>query len=123
MNEEIESRTNDLLNAAKEGYPKKVCTSLEAGANVDATGVDGWTPLMIAAAAGHTITALLLVDAGADVDASAQGQTALMLAAEHGHFGIVDLLERAKANRELKKALARFQGTGLGGGTTRHHRS
>ena len=119
MNEEAEFLTQALLHAANEGYAEKVRTLLEAGASVDAADVDGWTPLMIAAAAGHTVTVHVLVDAGADINASAQGQTALMVATEHRHFAIAEALERTRAMRELKQEFARRHETDLGGVSTR----
>ena len=98
MNDEA-SLGRALIHAASEGDTAEVRALLEEGASVNATDVAAWTPLMVAAAAGHAITTHILVDAGADVNVSAQGQTALMLATENSHVNIADLLKLAGAQR------------------------
>ena len=53
----------------------------------------GWTPLMSAAAAGHTETVEILLGAGAAVDAtSAQGRSALHWAAGKGRIAVLEVL-------------------------------
>ncbi len=92
MNEE-ESLGELLIQASTEGDTAEVRTLLEEGANVNFRDVLGWTSLMLAVAAGHILTVGVLVEAGADLSASAQGQTALMLADNHNHLEIADLLK------------------------------
>jgi ankyrin repeat protein len=62
-----------LLLAAKFGDPDSVKTWLDMGASVDAleADLDGLTPLMVAAQCGHARVARLLIERGANVNASA----------------------------------------------------
>ncbi|MDA2929702.1 ankyrin repeat domain-containing protein, partial [Acidobacteria bacterium AH-259-O06] len=63
--------------AAKNGQTDRVKALLDADADVNATDVDGMTPLMWAAFGGHTNTVRALLDAGADVSVKdKQGSTA-----------------------------------------------
>ena len=53
---------------------------------------------MDAAIEGHAETLKILIDAGADVNATKEdGNTALTWAAQKGHTGIVNILKRAGA--------------------------
>ena len=70
---------------------------VEAGANVDATRGDGMTPLHLAASRSRLALAEALLDAGADVDASAAGATPLHVAARRGHLACAELLLRRGA--------------------------
>ena len=66
---------------------------LKKGANVNAAGEDGWTPLMLAVRAGKLAAVEALLGAGADVAAqNQQGSTALHLAAINGKADICGLL-------------------------------
>jgi len=94
---------------------------IEHGANINAaSGEDGLTPLMVAAAQtgpaegarflpGSTRPidiAKLLVEKGANVNAQAKnGMTPLMIAATHNSPPMIGLLMDAGANPELKNAL------------------
>ena len=55
---------------------------------------DGWTPLMEAAAAGHTEVVQYLLEQGADLTRAdrSKGRTAIMLAAMNGHAQVVRAL-------------------------------
>jgi uncharacterized protein len=62
-------------------------------------GVQGRTPLMLAAFRGNTAAVINLLECGADVNArDADGDTALMFAAYRGHGLIVALLLQYGAN-------------------------
>lgn len=51
------------------------------------------TPLHVAALEGHARCLSILLDAGADMESRDQdGKTALLVAAEHGRWGSVELL-------------------------------
>eukprot|EP00923_Selenidium_pygospionis_P060183 GHVN01105955.1.p2 GENE.GHVN01105955.1~~GHVN01105955.1.p2 ORF type:complete len:173 (-),score=17.49 GHVN01105955.1:726-1244(-) len=65
---------------------------------------DGWTPLHLAASAGHVACLEFLIDAGADVDLRTISNhcTALHYAATKGHFGIVLSLLAAKADQDAQ---------------------
>ena len=89
-----------LHHAARWGRSAIVNSLLELIAaerlELDRGDTSGWTPLMSAAAAGHTETVEILLGAGAAVDAtSAQGRSALHWAAGKGRIAVLEvLLER-----------------------------
>ena len=75
-----------LIVAARVGNKEKAREFVAAGANVNAKDrKSGATPLIWAIGGGHLSTARLLLESGADVDASdAWGSTALSVAARNG---------------------------------------
>jgi len=117
-----------LMRAAQSGVVTMVRALLERGAAVDAQRwvpaasasiadranffaddaeaqrpSDGWTALMLAAAAGQARTAGELLQAGADVNhRSAAGRTALMVATLYGHGALVAQLLDAGADKSLQ---------------------
>jgi len=54
-----------LVNACREGNTVRLKALVEAGAEVNVTNHEGWTPLMIAALKGHLEIARILVAKGA----------------------------------------------------------
>ena len=94
-----------LHDAVKEGDVQTVASLLHAGTDVDATVMNGVTPLMIAAEHGRTQIAELLLSAGAtrdariwtpsflvDVEPHSGGYTPLHFAASRGRNAIIRLL-------------------------------
>jgi len=66
-----------------------------AGASIHKTGINGWTPLHMAAARGHVEKARYLVQAGASIDERTEidgGDTPLMVAASGGKPEFVQFL-------------------------------
>lgn len=95
----------ELLAAAEAGEVGRVKSVLSSGAKVnvveDSEIMYGrcWTPLIHAAYLGHTETVIVLIQAGADVNATGKKwQTSLMYAAEQGHLETVQALVEAKAD-------------------------
>ena len=82
-----------LRKACKKGDIEAVKQHLAAGADVNAGGVFGKTPLHLAALKDHKEIAELLIANGADVNAkqAVEGETPLHLAAMGGHKEIVEL--------------------------------
>ncbi|KAH7218863.1 ankyrin repeat-containing domain protein [Fusarium oxysporum] len=78
-------------------WPKAVVRFLlrVAGkANLNTKDMNGWTPLLWAARAGHEAVVRLLLDWGARIEAADKwGRTPLLLAAEFGHEAVVRLLQ------------------------------
>lgn len=77
--------------AAKHGNAEAIAMLIDAGADISARSVDGWTPLGVAAAAGHVGSATVLVDRGgmdmmtANTEpGSGRGRSPLFLAALNG---------------------------------------
>jgi hypothetical protein len=71
---------------------------IENGANVNAKGSSGWTPLHYAANDGHIEVVRLLLEHGAEPNIKdVWGKTAIDLAREEGYFNIVELIEKFKS--------------------------
>ena len=95
------------MSKKKQGVVKVVeCLKMlvEGGADVDATGHKGLTPLLLAVKNGETECLQVLMDLGADVHAVCpDGSTAVLLAAAQGHFECLQVLLQAGANAWLPR--------------------
>ena len=90
---------NELHKAAIAGDVAKLNRLIKAGADVNATSKDGWTPLHWAARKGHTDAVIALLEAGADVNATDERDlTPLYWAAFKGHTDAVIALLEAGAD-------------------------
>lgn len=86
-----------LENAMQNGIAQ-VTLLLDRGADPNAQGASGWTPLHSAAAHGQADITRLLLARGGTVDARTRdGWTPWMIAAEHGHAEVMQLLKDAGA--------------------------
>lgn len=96
---------SDLIDAAKEGQTFYVRELLKRGANVNTKEQqEGGTPLMVAAVYGATDTITLLLNNGAEINATSnENYTALMLAAMKGHVAAVKLLLSRGADIDIEK--------------------
>jgi len=92
-----------LLEAAQAGDTADVQRLLAQGADINARGPYGNTPLMSAALTGHTDTLRLLLDKGANANAKGTtGRTALMEAAVEGYTEAVKILLEKGADVNAK---------------------
>jgi ankyrin repeat protein len=84
-----------LMYASSGPFAETVDLLLVRGAEVNVQGtLEGFTPLMTAAAEGLADVARILLDAGADRDITdVDGDTALSFAQQNGHTEVVELLE------------------------------
>ena len=106
---EVADATQVLLEAAYGGRADLVGEALDRGADANAAGSDGRTPLMLAAYGGHTAILGLLLDQGARVDGrDPSGRTALMYAASGPNTEPVRRLLDAKADPNLVDSEERF---------------
>jgi ankyrin repeat protein len=90
-----------LADAADRGDLASVKLLLEHGAELNVVDHDGYTPLMHAAYCDNVtpdVIRVLLVH-GADVNVSAEGQTALSIAAKRGETEVARILRDAQAAR------------------------
>jgi len=92
-----------ICSAARNGSVAVVQLLLDNGANLEATGMSGWTPLLYAAYYGHAAVVRQLLDKGADPNCqSSYWETPLMRAADAGHAIIARLLLDGGANLRTK---------------------
>jgi Ankyrin repeats (many copies) len=88
-----------LFNAAQNGDLAAVKMLVAAGADLNATNDNGWTPLHWASKEGHEGIVAKLIAAGANVNArNVNDKTPLHLASYEGREGIVATLIAAGAN-------------------------
>ena len=75
----------------------KINKLIQQVADVNAEDSHGLTPLILASDRGYTELAKLLIEKGADVNASNDGKTPLMFASSNGCTEIVELLKQHEA--------------------------
>ena len=91
--------SGSIFVAAKSGDIVGVKALMNGKVNLKKTGLDGRTPLHLAAENGHKEIASLFLDKGAQADfGNWSDKTALHYAAEKGHIEIIELLLSKGAN-------------------------
>ena len=96
-----------LLSSINANHIELLKLLITAGADVDSTDKNGWTPLLSAAYNGNSDCVEQLLKAGADVNKSNSKKTPLILAAEYGHCDCVEQL--LKAGADVNKANSKKQ--------------
>jgi cytohesin len=94
-----------IIGAAAGGDIEAVKEFLAADTDVNAKGMTGWTPLLLAAWQGHKEVAELLIAKGADLNAKRYDNTTpLELAVSGNHITVANLLRKhgGKTGEELK---------------------
>lgn len=100
---QVRENVSILLNASEEGALPVVRQLKEAGANINAAGENGTTPLMAASEEGQEQVVQYLLSAGAEVNAkNKQGWTALSFAARENQPETIRLLLAKKADLEAR---------------------
>lgn len=96
-----------LLQAVQNDDAAAARRLLEQGANIEARGWNGCTPLLLAAENSRGSIAKMLLERGANASAKdEQGDTVLMLAARAGNVDLVqELLRRGASQDERTRAL------------------
>jgi len=90
---EAPERGRELLDAASSGQGNQVGSLLDEGVPASVTDDTGRTPLHLAAANGHQLTAQVLLDHGADINARDKaGRTPLDEAEANNHSGLRQFL-------------------------------
>ena len=85
--------TQELCDAAQDGYVDVVRLLLDRGAEVNGKTIGGWTPIHYAAWYGHVDVATLLLGRGAEVNVKDNaGLTPIHYAAWYAHADVVRLL-------------------------------
>jgi ankyrin repeat protein len=106
VNAQIETNRNTALTlACFQGRHDVVSLLLERKANIEHRAKTGLTPLMEAASGGYEIVGRILLEKGADVNASPvpnSKDTALTIAAEKGHLKFVQLLIEYGSQLDVK---------------------
>lgn len=96
-------------DATQSGDLNRVCTLLDAGADINALDEHGQTALMNAAYSGDVDLSQLLIQRGAELNRTAKYRlTALMLAVINNRTEVVRLLVKAGADRTIKGSKGSF---------------
>ena len=93
-----------LFDAAKANDVAQLKLLREGGADLDAKDARGFSALMLAAYSGSEDAFQWLLDAGADVNSDAGGNTVMMGAAFKGYLGMVKKLLEKGADPTLRNA-------------------
>ena len=97
------ARAKVALRAAATGDLSTLKKALAAGADPNARGRRGWTPLMYTANKGYSLLVPPLLKAGAKPNLrAADGATALFIAALRRHSEIIAMLMKAGADPKIK---------------------
>ncbi|MEC7812749.1 MAG: ankyrin repeat domain-containing protein [Verrucomicrobiota bacterium] len=100
-----------LMDAANKGNIEAVKQHLTGGADVNAKGIGGMTPLHRAAREGHKEVSELLITNSADVNAKdKRGRTPLHRAAREGHKEVAELLIAKDADVNAKSESGLLKG-------------
>ncbi|WZO95714.1 ankyrin repeat domain-containing protein [Isosphaeraceae bacterium EP7] len=108
---DVDDGYTTLLTAIESTEPAStqiVSMLIEAGADIHRTGMNGYTPLHMAASKGHAEKARLLLDAGATIDRRKEidaAETPLMEAAFSGRVETVRLLLERGADPTLRDTI------------------
>ena len=108
-----------LISAAGNGEKRRVRQLLSAGADVNTSDQNGYTPVMRAAENGHLSVVKLLVAAGANVNVSQGGESLLMKIVANGDLLTAERLVAAGA--DVNYAASNGQ-TALGIARANNHR-
>ena len=110
VDEKDEIGFTPLMYASKYGHLKMVTFLVNAGANVNARGNKYEIgPLQLAVKNNYDSLAILLIERGADVNASFKGESVLMSAAQNGNIDLMNFLLNKKADKRYKN-----EGKGIG---------
>ena len=113
-------RSCALMSACFEGFDGLARLLLNAGAHVNQSNEQGYTPLIVAAMQGRESCVELLLDSGAEVDqhmTTEGAATALLAAAQQGHVRCVSMLlaaggrvNQANENGDVPLGAAAYKG-------------
>ena len=98
---------NELQRAAIFGKTERTVALLDSGRfDIDQGNLDGCTPLIGSASAGHSNIVSILLDKGADTSITdTDGFAALHVSSQHGRTEVVEILVEAGAHLEAKTLL------------------
>ncbi len=111
LNQQMDDGTSILLYCIIKGNYNFAKTLLKIGANPDLARNDGAYPLWITAQQGNNSMIETLLNYGADYECQYQNKTALMIATENCHQGVVEILERStrfRKRREFKYKISSY---------------
>jgi ankyrin repeat protein len=102
MNEDTNTRNEQLLMAAQRGEIETVLKLLQEGADINVTDAQGRTPVMIATYKHDTEMVRALIQKGADINMrDSQNENPLLHAGAQGWLDILKLAIEAKADTTL----------------------
>lgn len=95
----LDASSEELVNASRQGDYRAVTDLLTSACDIDYVSNEGWTPLICASGAGHTLIVKALLAKGARIDLRElnAGLTPLITAVMNGHESVVKVLLDAGA--------------------------